>query len=72
MSFCLKPKQKKKVLKLLKFSDGYTAGLRQAMNVKTWKLSGLKSHDYLIIIKARANVLCFRGVLEARANVVRC
>jgi hypothetical protein len=48
-SFCLKPKQKKDVmrwLKNLKFPDGYAAGFRRAVNVKTGKLNGLKSHDY--------------------------
>jgi hypothetical protein len=47
-SFCLKPQQKKEVMqwmKRLKFPDGYVAGLRRSVNMMTWKLNGLKSHD---------------------------
>jgi hypothetical protein len=36
-------------MKGLKFSDGYAAGLRRSMNMATWKLIRLKSHDYHII-----------------------
>jgi hypothetical protein len=48
-SFCLKPRQEKEVmrwLKNLKFPDGYAAGFRKAVNLRTGKLNGLKSHDY--------------------------
>jgi hypothetical protein len=38
-------------MKGLKFSAGYAAGLRPSMNMTTWKLIGLKSHDYHIIMK---------------------
>jgi hypothetical protein len=52
--FCLKPQQRKEVMwwmKELKFPDGYTTGLRRSMNMMTWKLIGLKSHDYYIIME---------------------
>jgi hypothetical protein len=38
-------------MKRLKFSDGYAAGLRRSVNMMTWKLIGLKSHDYHIIME---------------------
>jgi hypothetical protein len=44
--FCLTPKDKIEVMtwmKKLKFTDGYTAGLKRAVNLKTGKLIGLKS-----------------------------
>jgi hypothetical protein len=50
-------------LKSLKFSDGYAAGLRWAVNVMTWKLTGLKSHDYHIIIERLLPVM-FQGYLD--------
>jgi hypothetical protein len=65
-SFCLKPQQRKEVMrwmKGLKFSYGYTAGLRQSMNMTTGKLIGLKSHDYHIIMKRLLHVM-FRGYFD--------
>ena len=38
-------------MKNLKFPDGYAMGFRRSMNLKTGKFSGLKSHDYHIIIE---------------------
>jgi hypothetical protein len=38
-------------MKGLKFSDGYTTGLRRFVNMVTGKLIGLKSHDYHIIME---------------------
>ena len=64
-TFCLKPKQKKEVmkwLKALKFPDGYAAGFRRAVNLKTGKINGLKSHDYHIIME-RLLAVMFRGYL---------
>ena len=64
--FCLKPKEKKEVLrwmKKLKFPDGYAVGLRRVVNVKTGKLNGLKSHDYHIIME-RLLPIMFRGYLN--------
>jgi hypothetical protein len=61
--FCLKPKQKKEVmewLKILKFPDGYAAGFRRAVNLNTNKITGLKSHDYHIMIE-RLLPIMFRG-----------
>jgi hypothetical protein len=54
VSFSLKPQQRKEVMqwmKGLKFLNGYAAGLRRSMNVMTEKLTGLKCHDYHIIMK---------------------
>jgi hypothetical protein len=65
-SFCLKPKQRKELmawLKTLKFPDGYAAGFRRAVNLNTWKFSGLKSHDYHIIMERLLPVM-FRGYLN--------
>ena len=52
--FCLKPKRKKqfmKWLKNLKFLDGYNAGFRRSVNLKTDKFFELKSHNYHIIME---------------------
>jgi hypothetical protein len=38
-------------MKRLKFHDGYTAGVKQCVNVKAKKIHGLKSHDYHIIME---------------------
>jgi hypothetical protein len=64
--FCLKPKQKKEVmewLKILKFPDGYAAGFRRVVNLKTNKITGLKSHDYHIMME-RLLPIMFRGYLK--------
>jgi len=50
-------------MKRLKFPDGYAAGLKRAVNVKTGKLNGLKSHDYHIIMERLLPVM-FRGYLN--------
>jgi hypothetical protein len=65
-SFCLKPQHRKEVMrwmKGLKFPDGYAAGLRRSVNMTTWKLIGLKSHDYHIIMERLLPVL-FRGYFD--------
>jgi hypothetical protein len=52
--YCLKPAERKEVLrwlKKLKFSNRYVYNIKQAVNVSTSKLNGLKSHDYHIIIE---------------------
>jgi len=49
-------------LKKLKFPDGYAAGFRRAVNMKTRKINGLKSHDYHIIMERLLPVM-FRGYL---------
>jgi hypothetical protein len=59
-SFCLKPQQRKQVMrwmKWLKFPDGYATGLRGFVNMATGKLIGLKSHDYHIIIERLLSVM---------------
>jgi hypothetical protein len=53
-SYCLKPAERKEILKWLKklkFPDRYAANIKRAVNVSTDKLNGLKSHDYHIIIE---------------------
>jgi hypothetical protein len=50
-------------LKNLKFSDGYAAGFRRAVNLESEKLSGVKSHDYNIFMKRFIPVM-FRGYLD--------
>jgi hypothetical protein len=52
--YCLKPTERKELLrwlKILKFPDCYAANIKQAVNVSTGKLNGLKSHDYHIFIE---------------------
>jgi hypothetical protein len=38
-------------MKNLKFSDGFAAGFRRAVNLKIGKLTGVKSHDYHVIME---------------------
>jgi hypothetical protein len=47
-------------LKNLKFLDGYAAGFRRAMNLKSGKLSGVKSHDYHIFMERLLPVIFHR------------
>jgi hypothetical protein len=50
--YCGKTTKRKDVLrwlKTLKFLDLYVANIKQAVNVGTGKLNGLKSHDYHIL-----------------------
>jgi hypothetical protein len=59
-TYCLKPIEKKEVLrwlKTLKFSDCYVANIKQVVNVSTCKLNGLKSHDYHIFIERLMSVM---------------
>jgi hypothetical protein len=65
-SFCLKPQQRKEVMqwmKELKFPDGYAVGMRRYVNVTTGKLTGVKSHDYHIIME-RFLPIVFWGYLD--------
>jgi hypothetical protein len=41
----------------LKFSDGYVADFRRAVNLDSGKLSGVKSHDYHIFMKRCLHVM---------------
>jgi hypothetical protein len=46
VDYCLKPKQRKEVMKWmkdLKFLDGYAAGFRRFMNLKTMKMNGRRA-----------------------------
>jgi hypothetical protein len=64
--FSIKPKRKKQLmkwLKNLKFPDGYVAGFRRSVNLKTGKFSVLKSHDYHIIMERLLPVM-FRGFVK--------
>jgi hypothetical protein len=52
--YCLKPTKRKEIfkwLRMLKFSYRYVVNIKQAVNVGTSKLYGLKSHDYHIFIE---------------------
>jgi hypothetical protein len=52
--FCLKAKERKEVMtwmKNLKFLDGFAAGFRRVVNLKTVKLTRLKSHDYHVVME---------------------
>jgi hypothetical protein len=65
-SLCLKSQQRKEVMwwmKGLKFPDGYAAGLRRSVNMATWKLIGLKSHSYHIIMERLLPVM-FQGYFD--------
>ena len=45
-----------------KSPDGYAAGLKRAVNLKTGKLTGLKSHDFHIIME-RIILVMFHGYM---------
>jgi hypothetical protein len=63
----LKPGERKEILKWLKtfkFLDCYVANIKQAVNVDTRKLDGLKSHDYHIFIEMLMLVM-FCGYFKA-------
>jgi hypothetical protein len=64
--YCLKPTERKEVLKWLKklkFPDRYAANIKRAVNVGTGKLNGLKSHDYHIIMERLLSVM-LRGYFD--------
>jgi hypothetical protein len=63
--FCLTSKDKIEVMrwmKKIKFPDGYAAGLKRAVNLKTGKLTVLKSHDFHILMERIIPVM-FRGYM---------
>jgi hypothetical protein len=65
--YCLKTAERKEILrwlKKLKFPDRYMSNIKQAVNVSTSKLNGLKSHDYHIIIERLISVM-FHGYFDA-------
>jgi hypothetical protein len=67
--YCLKPTEIKEVLrwlKTLKFLDLYVANIKQAVNVGTGKLNGLKSHDYHIL-----KPICGRYLLNSITSIDR-
>jgi hypothetical protein len=65
--FCLTSKDKIEVMRWMKkkitFPDGYAAGLKRAVNLKTGKLTGLKSHDFHILMERIISVM-FRGYMR--------
>jgi hypothetical protein len=64
--YCLKPKQRKEVMKRMKdikFPNGYAAGFRRSVNLKTMKMNGLKSHDFHIIMERLMPVM-FHGYIS--------
>jgi hypothetical protein len=36
----------------IKFPDGYAAALKRVVNLKTGKVTGLKSHDFHILMES--------------------
>jgi hypothetical protein len=64
--YCLKLAKRKEILrwlKKLKFLYCYASNIKQAVNVSTGQLNGLKSHDYHIIIERSMSVM-FRGYFD--------
>jgi hypothetical protein len=64
--YCLKPTERKEVLKslkILKFLDCYATNIKRAVNVGTGKLNGLKNHNYHIFIERLMSVM-FRGYFK--------
>jgi hypothetical protein len=52
--FCMKVKERKKVMMWinnLNFPDGFAAGFGRVVNLKTGKLTWVKSHDYHVIME---------------------
>jgi hypothetical protein len=49
-------------MKKIKFLDGYAAGLKRAVNLKTRKLTGLKSHNFYIFMERIFSVM-FHGYM---------
>jgi hypothetical protein len=50
----MKAKERKEVMmwmKILKFPNGFAASFIRLVNLKTGKLTGLKSHDYHVIME---------------------
>jgi hypothetical protein len=63
--FCLTSKYKIEVMRWMekiKFPDGYAVGLKKAVNLKMGKLTGLKSHDFHILMEMIIPVM-FRGYM---------
>jgi hypothetical protein len=50
-------------MKDLNLPNGYAAGFRRSMNLKTMKIKGLKSHDFHIIMERLVPVM-FRGYVS--------
>ena len=51
-----------KWMKDLKFPNGYAAGFRRSVDLKTMKMNGPKSHDFHIIMERLMPVM-FRGYI---------
>jgi hypothetical protein len=66
-SYCLKPTERKEILrwlKKLKFTDRYASNTKWVVNINIGKLNDLKSHDYHIIIE-RLILVMFCGYFNA-------
>ena len=64
--YCLKPKERKQILKwlkTLKFPDRYATNIKRVVNLLTGLLNGLKSHDYHIIMERLLPVM-LRGYVD--------
>jgi hypothetical protein len=62
----LKPKEREEVMSWmqdLKFPDGYAVGFTRDVYLETWKVDGLKSHDYHIFME-RLLPIMFRWYLN--------
>jgi hypothetical protein len=65
--YCLKPTERKEILrwlKKLKFPNCYASNIKQVVTISTAKLNGLKSPDYHIIIE-RLMLVMFHGYFNA-------
>jgi hypothetical protein len=49
-------------MKDIKVPDGYAAGFRRSVNLKTMKMNELKSHDFHVIMERLMPVM-FRGYI---------
>lgn len=65
-SFSLTPQQKEgffEFLKSVKYPDGYAANISRSVNVRNGRLTGLKSHDYHVLIQ-RILPIGMRGFVD--------
>lgn len=65
-SFSLTPQQKEgffEFLKTVKYPDGYAANISKSVNVRNGRLTGLKSHDYHVLIQ-RILPIGMRGFVD--------
>jgi hypothetical protein len=66
--FCLTSKDKIEVMRRMKknkFPNGYAACLKRVVNLKTGKLTGLKSHDFPILMERIIPIMFHGYMLDA-------